>query len=105
MRREASARYHSSWILSYTTMFEASLVAFAVGSFFLNRAHFDLFYHLVAIVLVFTAIARASMADEFSYPKREGVRGRLAHERSRGFGARPGDRGFGRERRAPAFGG
>jgi probable O-glycosylation ligase (exosortase A-associated) len=105
LRREAAARYHSSWILSYATMFEASLAAFAVGSFFLNRAHFDLFYHLVAIVLSFTTIARASMRDEFSYPQRERVRGRLAHERARGFGSRPGGQGFDRERGRPAFGG
>ncbi len=104
LRREAAARYHSSWILSYATMFEASLAAFAVGSFFLNRAHFDLFYHLVAIVIVFTAIARSSMKDERSYPTRAGVRGALARERARGFAPRRFDRGFDRPRRAPAFG-
>jgi probable O-glycosylation ligase (exosortase A-associated) len=104
LRREAAARYHSSWILSYTTMFEASLAAFAVGSFFLSRAHFDLFYHLVAIVLIYTAIARASMRDEFSYPERERVRGRLARQRARGFGSRSREHGFGRDRRTPAFG-
>jgi probable O-glycosylation ligase (exosortase A-associated) len=103
LRREAAARYHSSWILSYTTMFEASLAAFAVGSFFLNRAHFDLFYHLVAIVLVFTAIARASMRDERNYPTHERVRGALQHERARGFGPRGQERGFLRPRRASAF--
>lgn len=104
LRREASARYHSSWILSYTTMFEASLAAFALGSFFLNRAQFDLFYHLVAIVIVFTAIARESMRDEFSYPLRARERGALAVERARGFGARTRERGFARPRRRPAFG-
>jgi probable O-glycosylation ligase (exosortase A-associated) len=104
LRREAAARYHASWILSYATMFEATLAAFAVGSLFLNRAHFDLFYHLVAIVLVFSAIARASMRDESSYPQRERVRGRLAFERARGFGARTRERGFERARRGPAFG-
>ena len=104
LRRQAAERYHSSWILSYTTMFEASLAAFAVGSFFLSRAHFDLFYHLVAIVLVYTSIARASMQDEASYPQRERVRGRLATQRARGFGARSREHGFGRGRRTPAFG-
>ena len=104
LRREAAARYHSSWILSYTTMFEASLAAFVIGSFFLNRAHFDLFYHLVAIVLVFTAIARESMRDEASYPLRSHERGLLAAERARGFGPRSRERGFARARRGPAFG-
>lgn len=86
IRRQARQRYHSSWILSYATMFEASLVAFVVGSFFLNRAHFDLFYHFVAIVAVFGLIARAAMSDEVQYPLRGGPRGPLAWVRPRGFG-------------------
>jgi O-antigen ligase len=49
----AKRRYHTSWIINYATMFEASLAAFVVGSAFLNRAHFDLFYHWVAIVIAF----------------------------------------------------
>lgn len=61
LRWRAKRLYHASWILSYCTMFEASLGAFFLGSSFLNRAHFDLFYHYVAIILVFTTIARREM--------------------------------------------
>ena len=96
LRSEARRRYHSSWILSYTTMFEASLVAFVVGSFFLNRAHFDLFYHFVAIIVVFGAIARRAMQDEVAYPLRSGGRGPLVFERTGGFQRRPRKSGFGR---------
>jgi len=85
MRREAEQRYHSSWILSYTTMFEASLAVFVVGSMFLNRAHFDLFYHFVAIIMVFTTLARRSMEDETLYPRLSSQRARLASSRKRGF--------------------
>jgi len=53
VRRMAEMRYHTSWIISYAVMFEAALVAFTVGSMFLNRAHFDLYYHFVAIVAGF----------------------------------------------------
>jgi probable O-glycosylation ligase (exosortase A-associated) len=70
IRRRARRRYHASWILSYATMFEASIAAFLVGSMFLNRAQFDLIYHYVAIVLVFGRIARQEMADEVRYPVR-----------------------------------
>jgi len=70
IRKEASQRYHSSWILNYTTMFEASLVTFVVGSTFLNRAHFDLFYHWVALVVAFTVIARRHLAQSSRYPTR-----------------------------------
>jgi probable O-glycosylation ligase (exosortase A-associated) len=109
VRAEAKLRYHSSWILSYTTMFEASLTAFVVGSMFLNRAHFDLFYHLVTIVIVFGRLARAAMKDEHAYPLRVAGRGVLSLQRAPGFGARPAVRGFDRPAlpsgfdRRPAF--
>ena len=70
LRWEASQRYHSSWILNYATMFEASLVTFVVGSTFLNRAHFDLFYHWVALVVAFTLIARRHLSESDRYPTR-----------------------------------
>jgi probable O-glycosylation ligase (exosortase A-associated) len=107
LRAQASRRYHSSWILSYVTMFEASLAAFVVGSFFLNRAQFDLFYHFVAIIVVFGRIARLAMVDERAYPVRTGERGPLQLARERGFGRRPALPGFGGPRRnsgRPAFG-
>lgn len=90
VRREADQRYHSSWILSYATMFEAALATFAVGSFFLNRAHFDLFYHFVAVILVFTTLARRAMRDETLYPMRSTERARLSAARQRGFPAADG---------------
>lgn len=92
IRRLAKARYHSSWILSYCTMFEAVLATFMVGSIFLNRAHFDLIYHYVAIILVFGRVARAEMASERLYPLRPMTRGRrgpLVAVESPGFGSRP----------------
>ena len=57
LRRKAKEVFKQSWILNYCAMFESSMVAFVVGSTFLSRAQFDLFYHLVAIVMAFEAIA------------------------------------------------
>lgn len=98
IRAEAKRRYFTSWILTYATMFEASLVAFVVGSFFLNRAHFDLFYHFVAIVTVFGVVARAEMRDAASHPQRADrlgdARGPLEWARVPGFGRRRPVRGF-----------
>ncbi len=88
VRREALRKYHSSWILSYTTMLEASMLAFVVGSFFLNRAQFDLFYHFVAIVIVFGRVARETMADAQQHPERGTSRGGLALAQATGFGPR-----------------
>jgi probable O-glycosylation ligase (exosortase A-associated) len=64
VRRMAETRYASSWIRNYAVMFEASLATFVVGASFLNRAHFDLFYHWVALILVFGTVARRDMEAE-----------------------------------------
>jgi probable O-glycosylation ligase (exosortase A-associated) len=89
VRREARRRYHSSWIINYASMFEASLAAFVVGSAFLNRAHFDLFYHWVALVIAFGVIARREMQAELENPGRsEGTRGELELVARPGFGRR-----------------
>ena len=97
VRKEARSRYYASWIINYATMFEASLAAFCVGATFLNRAHFDLFYHWVALILVFGRLARQEMRDELRYPVREiGTRGPVRQLVRTGFDRRPRVRGFGR---------
>jgi probable O-glycosylation ligase (exosortase A-associated) len=111
VRRAAERRYHTSWIIAYAKMFEASLVAFLVGAMFLNRAQFDLFYHFVAVVVVFGKVAREAMADTSAMPERGGERAPLALEGGPGFGARVRRDGFARARprdgfaRRPALGG
>lgn len=104
VRREAQRRYHSSWILSYANMFEAGMVAFVVGATFLNRAQFDLFYHYVAIVVVFGKVAREAMADEPLRVSGGEERGRLVLEKPRGFGGMKPPSGFDRERPGGGFG-
>ncbi len=95
LRAEAQRHYHSSWILNYTTMFEASLATFMLGSVFLNRAHFDLFYHWVALILAFTTIARREMKNPRAYPLHSGTRGTLQVVERPGFARRTRARGFG----------
>jgi probable O-glycosylation ligase (exosortase A-associated) len=70
IRRMAQRHYFTSWIVGYATMFEASLVGFIVGSTFLNRAHFDLLYHLIAMIVVFEHLARQEMAQPMHHPVR-----------------------------------
>ena len=89
----ARARYYSSWIINYATMFEASLVAFLVGAAFLNRGHYDLFYHWVSLIMVFGVIARREMLNEELYPVRVGGRGPIQAIRKQGFTAQPAARG------------
>jgi hypothetical protein len=78
-------------------MFEASMAAFIVGSAFLNRAHFDLFYHWVALVLLFGRMADMDLDDPIKHPLKAGVIEpvRLSAPRSFGAPARPpGERRF-----------
>jgi len=96
LRSQARYRYHSSWILNYTTMFEASLTTFMLGSVFLNRAHFDLFYHWVALIVAFTTIARQEMTNPRAYPQKLGRRESLQPVRSPGFAGRSRSGGFGK---------
>ena len=86
VRKLASSRYYSSWILNYAAMFEASMAAFVVGGVFLNRAHFDLFYHWVALVVAFSIIARRQLADSTMYPERSTGPGKLMRVKRRGLG-------------------
>ncbi len=102
VRREAERRYHSSWILSYANMFEAGMVAFVVGATFLNRAQFDLFYHYVAIVIVFGKVAREAMAEQPERVTGTAERGSLVLARSSGFGGPRAQGGF--DRAAPPSG-
>lgn len=77
IRRMAMERYETSWISNYVRMFEASLVGFLVGAMFLNRAHFDFAYHVIAIVSAFGSIAYREMTSEAKYPLRARAVGRV----------------------------
>ncbi|HKX46619.1 MAG TPA: putative O-glycosylation ligase, exosortase A system-associated, partial [Planctomycetota bacterium] len=89
VRRLAQQRFHTSWLINYATMFEATLVSFTIGATFLNRAHFDLFYHWVAIVLLFGYIAKHELSDTARYPVKSGAgRGELRAVDPAGFDGR-----------------
>jgi len=97
VRKRAQRHFRTSWIIDYATMFEASMAAFIVGSAFLNRAHFDLFYHWVALVFLFGRMADQDLDDPVKHPLKTGVIGpvRLSAPRSFGAPARPpGERRF-----------
>jgi len=97
IRRMAKRRYYASWMINYATAFEASLVAFMIGSTFLNRAHFDLFYHFVAIVAVFEKLAKDELkagAPVESYAGADHRSGEFYRLQPAGFGQRPRMRGF-----------
>jgi O-antigen ligase len=93
IQRKARRRYFTTWITGYAVMFEATWVAFIVGSTFLNRAHFDLAYHWIALVIAFEFIADREMENTTLYPPRTGHgRGELRPVEQRGFPRRLGAR-------------
>lgn len=48
--KQARVRPDLFWAMNYARMMEATTVGFSVGAFFLNRGHFDLWYHWLALV-------------------------------------------------------
>lgn len=81
------------------------MVAFTVGGMFLNKAHFDLFYHMVAIILVFGRMAFAEMEDPVKYPLRDGNRGQISFSQARLFGGKQISKSREFRDPQPAFGG
>ncbi|MBP8299613.1 MAG: putative O-glycosylation ligase, exosortase A system-associated [Planctomycetes bacterium] len=49
-----------AWAANYARMMEATTVGFMVGAFFLNRGHFDLIYHWLALVTSLGGVAYAA---------------------------------------------
>lgn len=47
--------------MNYARMMEATTVGFMVGAFFLNRGHFDLCYHWLALVAALNISASAAL--------------------------------------------
>jgi probable O-glycosylation ligase (exosortase A-associated) len=69
------ARDHSdlSWAADLAAMIQVSLAAYAVAGLFLNLATFDLYYHLIAIVVITQALVRARLAPDIPAFSTQGV--------------------------------
>ncbi len=65
------------WASNYSRMMEASIVGFMVGGMFLNRGHFDLVYHFIAIVSCCALVAEAELRGETEQVRRP-ARGQLS---------------------------
>ena len=59
--RSCRHRPDLKWASNYARMMEATTVGFTVGAFFLNRGHFDLFYHWVALVASLNLVTAAAL--------------------------------------------
>ena len=64
--RRAREHRELSWAADLAAMVQVSIAAYAVAGLFLNLATFDLYYHLVAIVVITQALVRKSLVSDVS---------------------------------------
>jgi probable O-glycosylation ligase (exosortase A-associated) len=62
IKKETAEIPSAGWIGSYSDMLQVSLIAYMVGGAFLGRAYFDLFYHLVAAVVILKVLTVREIA-------------------------------------------
>jgi probable O-glycosylation ligase (exosortase A-associated) len=58
VRKRAAMFAPAAWIIPYSHMIEASLLAFMISGAFLELAYFDLFYQLIATVALLKILLR-----------------------------------------------
>jgi putative inorganic carbon (HCO3(-)) transporter len=71
LRRHAARAPSTQWIVPYTHMIEVSLFGFLVSGAFLGLANFDLFYQLVAMVIILKMLYRADVPVSVPVPSVE----------------------------------
>lgn len=64
LRRSARRRSPTHWAIPYTRMLQVSLAAFVVSGATLGRAYFDLWYEVVACIVVLQLLYRRELAEE-----------------------------------------
>ena len=62
--RLGRSRPDLAWAANYARMMEATMIGFLVGAFFLNRGHFDLAYHWLALASCLGVVALAAARRE-----------------------------------------
>ena len=66
MIRRASDDQELSWAGDLAAMVQVSIAAYAIAGLFLNLATFDLYYHLIAIVVIASALVRQGLASRLA---------------------------------------
>jgi probable O-glycosylation ligase (exosortase A-associated) len=71
LRRRAGRSPSTHWVVPYTHMIEVSLFGFLVSGAFLGLANFDLFYQLIAMVIILKMLYRADTPARAPIPSKE----------------------------------
>jgi probable O-glycosylation ligase (exosortase A-associated) len=66
------------WVYNYSEMLQASFAAYVVCGAFLSMSYFDLFYHLVAIVIILKKLVLVYEQERASGPARAPIQPTLA---------------------------
>ena len=66
MKKVIRANPQHSWAENYLNMFQIGTIAYMIGGIFLGRAYFDLFYHIVAMVVITKSIVEKEINEEKS---------------------------------------
>jgi probable O-glycosylation ligase (exosortase A-associated) len=80
LRLRAGRSPSSQWIVPYTHMIEVSLFGFLVSGAFLGLANFDLFYQLIAMVIILKMLYRAHVTASAPLPSKESETLELAEQ-------------------------
>lgn len=62
LRSKAKKNVSTQWVIPYTRMFEVSLAGYMVSGAFLGRAYFDLWYEIVACLVVVKLLYQRELA-------------------------------------------
>jgi O-antigen ligase len=62
IQKQARFLNAKSWIRNYAAIIEVTTYGYVVAATFLNRAHFDLLYHVVGLTVALERLARAEFA-------------------------------------------
>jgi hypothetical protein len=57
-----------SWLVLFTAVIQAALVAYMIVGTFLDAAYFDMFYYMVAMVIVAKEMVRVAYRAKVSNP-------------------------------------
>jgi len=71
LRHKARRSSSTQWIVPYTHMIEVSLFGFLVSGAFLGSANFDLFYQLIAMVIILKMLYRVDAPASAPVPSKE----------------------------------
>jgi len=61
--RRARGDPQMAWAGSLAAMLQVAMVGYAVGGLFLNRAYFDLYYHLVGLMVIVQVVLESQIAE------------------------------------------